>query len=114
MNILKLVGPIVIAASEILAIYAEVASAKSPTIRSVLWNFIPVTVAGIGLVSGYAITAHAYKSVWAASVASIGSVLVTEPIVILLVSGERPTTQALIGFLLGAAGMIVTLSENHA
>ena len=109
---MKILGPLLLALGEALSIYAEVRAAKdqgwSGFWRGVAW----IAPGGVALVGGYILTGLAWRSIWVPTVVSIGSILVLEPVIVLAVSGEKPSTRTLVAFGLGAAGLLVALSDH--
>ena len=98
---------------ETIAIYAEVQAAKNigaaPTVYQYLPFFALITIGGLALVVGYVMGVAILKSIWVVSVASITSILISEPIINYLVFRQLPTLGAGAGFVLGAIGLVVAL-----
>ena len=70
---------------------------------------IPLTIGAWILLAGYILGLINFQNIWVLSVVSITSVLIFEPILAYAITGQLPTTGALIGFSLGAVGLIITL-----
>jgi hypothetical protein len=100
---------------ESLAIYSEIAGANKVesqnkiSSKTFLEFFILIAIAGILLILGYFVGILAFKNIWVVSVVSIVSILIVEPILAYFIFKQFPATGALIGFVLGVVGLIVTL-----
>lgn len=100
---------------EILTIYSEVYASKLPgppivTPSMFLKPMILISIAGISLVFAYWLGYQATGNIWIVTVASLTLLLILEPIVIYAMLKELPNRGALIGFILGASGLIATLT----
>lgn len=100
---------------EILTIYSEVYASKLPgrpseTPLIFLKPIILITIAGICLIFAYWLGYQATGNIWVVTVASLTLLLVLEPIVIYAMLNELPERGALIGFILGATGLIATVA----
>jgi len=100
---------------EILTIYSEVYAAKLPAkvsenpgmfVKPMGW----ICVAGISLVLAYWLGYQATGNIWVVTVASLTLLLILEPIVIYAMLRELPQRGAVIGFVLGAIGLIATVA----
>lgn len=100
---------------EALAIYAEMVGAKSsyiasqPFLQIFLKMFLLTTFAGGFLIAGYMLGFNAFKNIWIVSVASITSILIAEPILAWTIFHQVPTIGAIIGFILGAIGLFLSI-----
>ncbi len=112
---LKILVLILIFVGEALSIYAEMVGAKSNFIASqpffnvFLKVFLIITLAGGFLVAGYMLGMNAFKNIWIVSVVSITSILIVEPILVWLFFKQIPTIGAVIGFILGAIGLLISI-----
>ena len=100
---------------EILTIYSEVYASKLPdrpmeTPLMFLKPMILISIAGISLVFAYWLGYQGTGNIWVVTVASLTLLLILEPIVIYTMLKELPERGALIGFFLGAAGLIATVA----
>jgi hypothetical protein len=100
---------------EILTIYSEVYASKLPgrpmeTPLMFLKPMILISIAGISLVFAYWLGYQGTGNIWVVTVASLTLLLILEPIVIYAMLKELPERGALIGFFLGAAGLIATVA----
>lgn len=111
---MKIFSLLAVAIGEVLTIIAEVLGAKyySQT------NFFPVfiklilvfTIGGMLLIYGYSLGYVSYKkNIWIISAISVTTILIIEPMVALLLFKQTPTFGALIGFILGAIGLVITI-----
>lgn len=100
---------------EILTIYSEVYAAKLPGkfldspgmfVKPMVW----ICIAGISLVFAYWLGYQATGNIWVVTVASLTLLLILEPIVIYAMLKELPQRGAIIGFVLGAIGLISTVA----
>lgn len=66
-------------------------------------------MAGGFLIAGYILGFGAFKNIWIVNVASITAILIAEPILAWTIFHQAPTPGALIGFILGAIGLFVSL-----
>jgi hypothetical protein len=100
---------------EALAIYAEMIGARSnhistqPFFQIFLKMFLLITLAGGFLIAGYMLGFNAFKNIWIVSVISITAILIAEPILAWTIFQQTPTTGAIIGFILGAIGLLISL-----
>lgn len=100
---------------ESMAIYSEIAGANEVRDQNkisniIFWKFfIFIIISGLLVISGYFIGILAFKNIWIVSAVSIVSILIMEPILDYLIFKQFPTLGALIGFIFGAIGLIVTL-----
>jgi hypothetical protein len=100
---------------EALSIYAEMIGARTnyaaskPFLQVFLKMFLLITIAGGFLIAGYMLGFNAFKNIWIVSVASITSILIVEPILAWVIFHQIPTTGAIIGFVLGAAGLFLSI-----
>lgn len=105
---------ILMALGEVLTIYSEVYASRLP---SGLWAspellikpMLMICVAGISLVIAYWLGYQATGNIWVITVASLTMLLILEPVVIYLMLEEVPQRGAIIGFILGTAGLICTV-----
>jgi phosphatidylglycerophosphate synthase len=100
---------------EILTIYSEVYAAKLPgklleSPGMFLKPMVFISIAGISLVFAYWLGYQATGNIWVVTVASLTLLLILEPIVIYAMLREIPQRGAIIGFILGAAGLISTVA----
>lgn len=100
---------------EILTIYSEVYASKLPgrpldTPLMFLKPIILICIAGISLIFAYWLGYQATGNIWVVTVASLTLLLILEPIVIYAMLKELPERGALIGFILGASGLIATVT----
>ncbi|MCF5026113.1 hypothetical protein CQ014_13260 [Pseudomonas lurida] len=99
---------------EFCAIYSEVVTAKLAHAGDGSWQgfIMPVVVmcfAGLCLLGAYWLGYRAVGDIWVVTVVSITSLLLLEPVVIWALFHEVPGRGALIGFCLGALGMLATV-----
>ena len=87
---------------ETLAIYGELLAAKGRPFFGLLIGLPGWPL----LVWGYWAGCRA-GGIWRVTAASIGSILIAEPLLVILMFREIPERNALIGCLLGAAGIVV-------
>lgn len=88
---------------ESLAIYGEMLATKS----RFTWAVLCGVIGQLSLLYGYWIGYKATGHVWSVTVASIGSIVIVEPILIWITLHEPPTRNALIGWLFGVAGIVI-------
>lgn len=114
-NTLQVLSIIILFFGESLAIYSEIAGANKVENQNKITNdvfgkfFILITIAGALLIGGYFTGILAFKNIWVVSVISIVSILIMEPILAYFIFRQFPTMGAIIGFILGAIGLMVTL-----
>ena len=99
---------------EILTIYSEVYASK--LFGRVIENpelfikpILLICIAGISLIFAYWLGYQGTGNIWVVTVASLTLLLILEPIVIYAMLKELPGPGALIGFILGAIGLLATL-----
>ena len=116
MSLAGLVAILLIFSGEALSIAAEfVASKRIEAASGVHYSILlePVfliTVGGIFLIVGYALGYSTLRNIWIISVVSIGSILILEPTLALLMFKELPTYGAAVGLALGVIGLIATFA----
>ncbi|RON19513.1 hypothetical protein BK662_02015 [Pseudomonas frederiksbergensis] len=99
---------------EFFAIYSEVVTARLAQTGSGSWEafMLPVvlmTFAGFCLLGAYWLGYVVVGDIWIVTVISVTSLLLLEPIVVWYLFHEAPGRGALIGFCLGALGMLSTV-----
>ncbi|CAH0204554.1 hypothetical protein E3Z27_18500 [Pseudomonas mediterranea] len=98
---------------EFCAIYSEVVVAKLAQTGSASWGAVSFPLAlmcfaGICLLAAYWLGYVAVGDIWIVTVVSVTSLLLLEPVVVWSLFHETPGRGALIGFVLGALGMLST------
>lgn len=68
-------------------------------------SFIGVALLVYGYMWGY----QAFKNIWVIVALSVASIVIVEPIIAWVLFHEIPTKGALIGFLLGVVGILVSI-----
>jgi hypothetical protein len=112
---IKILVLILLFLGEALSIYAEMVGARSnyvasqPFLQIFLKMFLLITLGGGFLIAGYMLGFNAFKNIWIVSVASITSILIVEPILAWVIFHQVPTIGAIIGFILGAIGLFLSI-----
>lgn len=70
---------------------------------------IVAIVAGLVIIGGYYFGYKFSRNIWLVTATSIGSILVTEPIISWLVFQQRPTFGASVGLTFGILGILSTI-----
>lgn len=110
-----LAAALLVVIGEASVIYCEMISAKlfetsgKPFWAVFLKIFLVMTLGAWILMSGYMLGLRAFKNIWIVSVISLSSVLLLDPAMSLLVVKQLPTRGALIGFVLGALGLLAAI-----
>lgn len=104
---MRLFAILMLALGESLCIYSEMLVAKKP---DWLWTFFLITLAGIPLLLGYHYGFKAFNSMWPVMVASITTILIVEPLLVLVMFRELPTWGTGVGFVLGAVGLYLSIN----
>lgn len=99
---------------EFCAIYSEVVTAKLAQVGDGSWQafIMPLALmcfAGFCLLGAYWLGYRAVGDIWIVTVVSVTSLLLLEPVVVWALFNEVPGRGALIGFCLGALGMLSTV-----
>ncbi|MGY2170803.1 hypothetical protein HX881_19415 [Pseudomonas gingeri] len=99
---------------EFCAIYSEVVTARlaqtgSSSGEAFILPVVLMCFAGLCLLGAYWLGYVAVGDIWIVTVVSVTSLLILEPIVVWSLFGEVPGRGALIGFCLGALGMLSTV-----
>jgi hypothetical protein len=95
---------------ELLAVYAETFGVKSKIFSSGFWRIVLImSLGGLFLILGYILGYKSYGNLWTVTVISITTLLIAEPLVIIFAFHQTPTLGAIIGFILGVIGLIVSL-----
>jgi hypothetical protein len=106
----KAISLLLIFIGELLAVYSEMYIIKyGIDIKHLLWVVFTITIAGIPLLAGYYLGYKAFSNAWPIAVASISSIVLVEPPLILLMTGSLPTASHIVGFLLATLGLIITV-----
>jgi hypothetical protein len=87
---------------ETLCILGELIAAKN-----YLWTGAVIGFFGWPLLIWGYWTGYRSGGIWQVTAASIGCILIVEPILVLMIFREAPSRNALIGCLLGAVGLVV-------
>ncbi len=87
---------------EFLGIFGELLAAKNKPAVGFAVGLVGWTM----LIWGYWI-GYKHNGIWQVTATSIGSILIVEPLLIVLMFREMPGRNELIGCILGAAGLIV-------
>jgi len=76
----------------------------------IFFKILPFSiVTGALILSGYILGLKAFQNIWIVTVTSITSILISEPIIIFAITGQKPTLGALIGFVFGIIGLVSAL-----
>jgi hypothetical protein len=105
-----IIGMLMLAVGEALAIYTEIVSAKyhnNP--KTVWWMLFWITIAGIPLIFGYIFSFKGFNNIWMVSIISIVFILIAEPIVTWMVFKEVPTLGPILGFVFGSIGFLCVI-----
>ena len=99
---------------EVLTIYSELYAAKLPgrfldAPELFIKPIIIICIAGISLIFAYWLGYQASGNIWVVTVTSLTLLLVLEPVVIYAMLQEIPKKGAIVGFILGAAGLVSTV-----
>jgi hypothetical protein len=109
--IFQVVGGLLIALGEYLAIYSELLGVKCMDSASGIWKaFLWITLAGVPLIAGYILAYKGFGKIWPVSVISVVAILLSEPVLNIWMLNEQPTTGAIVGFILGAIGLVCALT----
>ena len=110
---MKFVAILLIMIGEAIGILAELWGVRiaehNSTLRALLRVFAIMAVAGSMLIAGYIIGYKAFNNIWIVSALSITTILIVEPLLNMALFQDTPTRGALIGFALGAIGLISTV-----
>lgn len=105
---------IIMAFGEVLTIYSEVYASRLPsdlwaTPAMLIKPMVMICIAGVSLVVAYWLGYQATGNIWVTTVASLTMLLILEPIVIYVMLEEIPGRGAILGFILGAVGLLCTV-----
>lgn len=103
---LKIFSLVMLFVGEALCIYSEMLVAKKP---DWWWTFLLITLAGVPLLLGYHYGYKAFGSMWPVMVISVVSILIVEPLLVLAMFKEAPTSNTAIGFACGVVGLFFAL-----
>ena len=115
MNTGKILSILCLFFGEALSIYAEMLAAQAPDSQphraGLLFgrSLVLITLAGAMLLIGYVLGYRSFRSIWVVSVVSITGILIAEPVLAITLFSELPGRGALVGFGLGALGLLATL-----
>ena len=103
---MQIIAILIVFFGELLAVASEIFFSKGRYMGAMV---ILMFIGGCLLLGGYWL-AHKYMgSLWPIYVASITAILILEPILIYIITGEVPSLGARIGFILGALGCFAAL-----
>lgn len=112
-GLLQILAIALLLAGECGAVWAEVSfacdRAAHGLTRSIVVHAGAMAAASVGLLGGYRLCTRVLGDVWAVGVLSIVTILIAEPAITLLVSGQRPGPGAVVGLLLGGLGLLIAL-----
>lgn len=95
---------------EALAIYAELNAARKNVgvFDKALFAkmFLLMALAGAALIAGYMTGYKSFSNVWLVIALSIGAIVIIEPAIAYFLFRQLPTKGALIGMVLGVAGIL--------
>ena len=95
---------------ELLAVYAETFIIKYKLFSGNFWKlFLLITIGGFLLLVGYYLGYKAYQNLWVITVISIVTLLITEPLILVVFLNQTPTVGMLTGFALGIIGLFLAL-----
>ncbi len=103
----KVLAVLLLLCGEAVSIGAELVASKRVVAHTgdylsiFLWATLAIVIGGALLVAGYMLGYVYVKNIWVIAAVSVGSILIVEPILILILFREVPTTGALIGLVLG-------------
>lgn len=103
---MQIVALLVVFFGEFLAITSEIFFSKGRYVYAMVFLMF---IAGCFLLGGYWLAYKYMGSLWPIYVATITAILILEPIVIYVITGETPNLGAQIGFILGALGCFAAL-----
>lgn len=106
MTLTQLTALICLLLGETLAIYSELLIARG---AGWAWTFFVITLAGIPLLVGYRLGSTCFGSLWPVFVASITSIVIVEPLLLLFWLKQAPTWGSVVGLLLGVVGMFLAV-----
>lgn len=106
--LLKFFVILMLALGEAICIYSEIDIAKTGRWFRDWWI---ITLAGLPLLIGYYYGQRAFGSMWPVMAASIGSILIVEPLTIWFLFGDVPSRISVISMILGTAGLLLTFFE---
>lgn len=109
-TLLKTLGIFLVFLGELFAIYAETFAVKYGFLSNGYWRmFLIMTLGGLFLITGYLLGYKGFNNLWIITVISIATLLIAEPLIIVTIFNQIPTTGALIGFILGIIGLICSI-----
>ncbi len=73
------------------------------------WMYLIGALGGVLIVAGYVYAYMYFKNIWIVTAISIGSIVLFEPLLALILFKEVPTMGALIGIVLGVLGILSAL-----
>lgn len=104
---MKLLFPLLLLVfGEAIYVYCEMMIAKQSHVLSMI---ILSLFAGLIVIAGYYYGYQSSRNIWVVTAASIGTILITEPIISWIMFHEIPTRGASLGLIFGALGLISTL-----
>jgi hypothetical protein len=107
---IKLLAIFLVFLGELFAVYAETFAVKFSLWSGGFWKmFLIMVLGGFLLVAGYVLGYRAYQNLWIITVISITTLLIAEPLVILVFFKQIPTVGAIIGFILGIIGLFCSI-----
>jgi uncharacterized membrane protein len=105
---MKLLIPLLLLVlGEAIFVYCEMMIAKG---SNILLMFIISLIAGSIVIAGYYYGYKYGQNIWIVTATSIGSILVTEPIISWSLFHEIPTRGATLGLIFGVIGLMSTLT----
>ena len=110
----KILAFLLLFTGELLGVYAIMIAARSASVNDafivLIKSFLLAMVGGVILVGGYYLGYKAFQNIWIVMVISITSILILEPALAYILFHELPTRGAAVGLILGALGLIATVT----
>lgn len=103
---MQIIALLVVFFGEFLAITSEIFFSKGKYMYAMIFLMF---IAGCLLLVGYYLAYKHMNSLWPIYIATITAILILEPIIIYVITGETPGLGARIGFVLGALGCFAAL-----
>lgn len=112
----RILAILLIFAGEVFSIGAQLLASKRVVNGTegagvfLMWMLVLGAIGGVSIVAGYILGYLHFKNIWVVTAISIGSIVVFEPILALILFKQVPTMGAAIGIVLGVLGIISALT----
>ena len=106
----KFIPILLVFIGEALAIYAETFGIKQAIFSLGFWKiFAVMCISGLLLVLGYILGFKAFGNLWVITVVSLTTLLIVEPLILVIFLHQTPAVGSFVGLILGVIGLLFSI-----